>query len=228
MQRENLRFYINVLFLLGFCLPGTSQIVHLTEVETGKQAMHYLLPEFTSGTIIRTNGDSTKIKSNYNLITEEIVIDLGHSKAPYHLDGSEKLIMISDIRFIPIAGVLYEKLYEDAVTLLVHRKQKLERLGQNTGLGRSSIIDSKEQPPDKHLLYEMTLPGAFELKASDKYFLFKEHKLIPLDKLKDLYGIFPAFQEELKHYIKAERIKKHREEDLIRLARFINRKVQSN
>jgi hypothetical protein len=198
--------------------------VHLAETETGEKGKHYRFPDFKEGKVTMKEGDPVTAMVNYNLVTEEIVVDLGHTKAPYQITEKVHKITIEDVEFISVTGVIYERLYEGPVALWVHRKQKMSRLGQNTGLGRTSTVSSMELPPDKRVLYELTLPGAFELKDIDTYFLKKYDELIPMLKLKNLNDVFPSLQNDLKTFIKKENIKMRNEEDLIKVVQFCNEK----
>jgi hypothetical protein len=220
-----MKYIIFLLFNYAFGFLQ-AQVVHGTEVESGEKGRHYRFPEFREGEVVRKEGNLVKASLNYNLATEEIIVDLGHSRTPYGLDNSIEKIIIDGVEFLPRDGIIYERLSEDAISLLVHRKQIVSRLGQNTGLGRSGSVNSKELPPDKGQMYELVLPGAFEYKDINMYFIAKGDEFSPLRKLKDLESIFPEYDDDLKTYIKSERVKMHKEEDLIKLITYCNSMIK--
>ena len=219
-------FIVLSIFCCNATTWGQAQVFTYTERDTKVEGKHYRFPEFKKGIITRTNGEPVVTQLNYNLATEEIVVDLGHSKTPYQINDKVISIVIDNVTFVHDQGIVYEEIYTDTVSLLVHRFQKLSRLGQNTGLGRSGSVNSKELPPSNEQLYELAIPGTFEATDINTYFVRKDGKFIAVSKLKDLINIFPAMRDDLKDFSKKERIKFQREDHLIKLLRFCNQKIR--
>lgn len=213
-------FFFSITFFIFY--HSQAQLVNLTERETSKKGVHYRFSEFKDGEVIMKNGDPVHAKINYNLVTEEMVVDLGHSKIAYQINEKVKKISIEDVDFIPVEGIIYERLLKGAVSLFIHRKKKLERTGQQTGIDATGTINSKDITPFKDILYELTLPGNYELRDVSTYFLMKEETLIPFTKIKNLNSVFPTLANELKSFIKKENIKMRNEEDLIKVVQFCN------
>ncbi len=216
-------------FWLFFLALGSSvtsaqleEYTHLSEAEKSKEAPHYRFPDFRKGTVERADGQTVEANLNYNLATEEVVVDLGQRKMPYPFSEDIVSIQIDDAKFISHEGIIFEIINEDKVSLLVHRQVKLQRLGQNTGLGRSGTISSRELPPNKEQLYELTLPGTFEARDLSGYFLWDSNQLFPIDKSKQVFEAFPKHKDEVKNFFKKEKIKMRKEEDLIRLVTYCN------
>lgn len=203
---------------------GHGQVLRYAKNEPVK-GKHYLFPEFHEGTIELTSGQPIETLLNYNFITEEIVLDLGHTKTPYPSLGNVSSIIISNILMKPIEGIIYEILHDGPIALLVHRRQSVNRDGQSSqpGYGQSSAYSSSALPPslhDKKLLYSLTLPGDYGLKMINKYFIQKDGKLIEWTKLKQIQKFFPNAKEELNIYVKEEKIRMDSEKDLISLFRY--------
>ena len=162
---------------------------------------------------------------NYNLLAEEIIVDLGHIKMAYPMQDLEEVITIEGIKFVAREGVIYEIICEGPISLLVHRKQEIRKLGQNTCLGRSIMIDSKELPPDKQQYYELVLPGTFDIRDFNSYLLQIGEDLKHITRLKDFNSLFPTLKSELKTFTKKERIKMKREPDLIKVVRYCQKRI---
>ncbi|MBK8503700.1 MAG: hypothetical protein IPL46_16700 [Saprospiraceae bacterium] len=226
--------YLIVFLTLLFFNSVQAQVINVTENKDDRKGKHYRFPEFQEGIINRQKGDPSKAQLNYNLLTEELIIDLNRAKIAYEPVSAGERITIANIDFLPIDDVVYEVLYNGEVTLLVHRKQTMERTGQETGLGRTSNTYSSttntyksedEFLPtlkDKHLLYELILLGNFGLMDAQAYFLLAKNELIPFRKLKQLEKVFPELENKIQEYIKAEKIRIDREEDLIKVLTFCN------
>ncbi len=219
--------YVLFFFSWLFLIPLQSQEVFLAEQEMGEPGRHYRFPEFEEGKIFRDgNPDPTEALLNYNLITEEMVIDLGHSKSPFRISDDILKISLGTADFIPIDGKIYEVLYQGKIPLLTHRKMKVDRLGQDTGLGRTTAAYASGLPPElkgNPLIYELALPAKYDLKDLTYHYLKKDDELIQVRNLKKLLDIFPELKNELKSFIKKEGLKSNREEDLIKAVEFCNK-----
>jgi hypothetical protein len=230
MSTRILILFLTVVFLNAI----QAQVINVPENKDERTGKHYRFPEFHEGIINRLKGDPSKAQMNYNLLTEELIIDLNRSKIAYEAVSAGERITIADIDFLPIEGEIYEVLCNGEVTLLVHRKQTMERTGQETGLGRtsntySSGTNSYSSEPeyvptlkDKQILYQLTLPGNFGLMDAQAYFLFAKNELIPFRKLKQLEKVFPEIENQINDYVKSEKIKIDREADLIKVLTFCN------
>ena len=60
-----------------------AQVITPTESPLERKGIHYLFPDFQKAQIIRKDGNSSEGNLNYNLLTEEVIIDLGSSKVAY-------------------------------------------------------------------------------------------------------------------------------------------------
>ncbi|NND05330.1 MAG: hypothetical protein HKN87_03030 [Saprospiraceae bacterium] len=218
----NVKLWLLVITMFANCVHAQVLRYSKGEPQTGK---HYLFPEFQEGIIKLAAGQETTTLLNYNFITQEIIIDLGHTKAPYPGLEHVSKVVINDILLMPIEGIIYELLQDGASSLLVHRRQAVSRDGTSsqTGYGQSAATSSATLPPSLHnkeLLYGLTLPGDYHLKMINKYFLMQDGKIVAWTKLKRIEKIFPKVKEELSRYIKENKIKMDKEEDLIDLFRY--------
>ncbi len=218
-----------VLVMLAVAITCTAQVLYYGKHQP-IEGKHYRFPEFREGTILMKSGQSIQTTLDYNLITQEIVIDLGHTKTPYPSLEEVTSISIDGIEFIPMDGVIYELLLDGDIQLLVHRRQKVSRDGQAIqGYGQSASTSSSSLPPslhDKALIYGLSLPGDYQLEDVKNYFLRREGELISLTKLKKLERTFPSIKDDLKTFIKKEKTKLESEEDLIKLIEFCNNRLE--
>ncbi len=194
------------------------------QLEPGR---HYRFPAFEAGQLFLTNGEAVSTQLNYNLVTEEIVVELDEVRAPYPTIEIVKKIAIGMKEFSVINKKIYEVLLSGGTTLLVHRKQTVIHLGQQTGLGRTSNQSDFNQTSQVRLqdtptVYELMLPKEYQLRDVNTYFLQKDEKLVPIRSQKKLLKNFPEISE-LKSFLKSERINFDSEEDLIKTIEFCNR-----
>jgi hypothetical protein len=55
---------------------------------------------------------------------------------------------------------------------------------------------------------------------ANSYYILMKNELIPFRKLKQLEKVFPKMENQIKEYVKKEKIKIDREQDLIRVITF--------
>ena len=214
-----------LLFITGLFLSATSmaQLIIITEDQPDPDSRHYRFSEFQKGEVTLKKGGPVQTLMNYNLLTEEMIIGVRKSRTPYPASDNIIQIKLGNIDYITRDGKYYEVLSKGTSTLLVLRKMTMGRLGQNTGLGRTTNRVSTELPPilsDKTLLYQLEIPGEYSLKSDEFYFVDKEGTLNSLHKLKSLENIFPKSGAKIRSYIKGERLRFGKEEDIIQAFKF--------
>jgi len=214
------------LFWMPFILFSATlfaQPIIVTENEPDTKSRHYRFPEFQKTTVILKKGNTVQALMNYNLLTEEMIVGVRKSRTPYPASNNIDQIKLGEIDYVTIDGKYYEVLYKGAYNLLVQRKMTMGRLGQNTGLGRTTNRVSTELPPilnDKTLLYQLEIPGEYSLKSDEFYYVENSGTIEPLHKLKSLSNLFPSEGDRIKKYIKEERLRFSREKDIIQAFKF--------
>ncbi len=207
------------------CLVG---ITTLMTAQVDLDNEHFRFEEPQDARVILNNGTETDLQLNYNLITEEMVIDLGHSKVPYNNTADISKLVIADVTYLPIEKVFYEVIINGKVNLLLRRKRKLLLPGEETGYGKTSAtaVSSTQNPvynPD--YVYLEKLPSSYNIEVEDAYFWFFENELIPLKSPKKAIKKIPDMSDDLKDFMKSNNIRGYSESELISLTEFCNEQL---
>ncbi len=201
-----------------------AQPIEVTPENPDVNVSHYRYPVFQESFITLDNQHTVEAQLNYNLLTREVLVDLGSTKVPYQTEGVHR-IQIDTLSYLPHEDNYYEILHSDSISLLVLRSAKMDRLNQDTGLGRTTNQNARDMPPlikDKSDNYQLHFIGSYGLKIDHQYFLYVSNQLHELKKVKDLENYYPSQFAEIKGYVKKNKLKINREADLIQIVHFLN------
>lgn len=191
---------------------------------------HYRFDEPEDAEVFMKNGTTTSIRLNYNLIMEEMVLDLGHTQAPYSNTDQVEKIVITDITFLCRDKVFYEVIEDSEVPLLIRRQRKLIRPGEQTGYGQKSQTSAVTTTLQRDLYnpdiaYNKHLPDAYTVEENDSYYWLKDEQLIELKSIRKALKEIPEVEAELKPFSK--QIQSADKSDLIKLTKKLNELLSS-
>ena len=171
----------------------------------------FLNEEFTEGEVITERGTFNPLRMRYNVYTDAIQFDLGNQML--YLDPQP---LIKQVKLNGMTFKVKEYPFQSAV-----RRGFLEELavGRYSLYAKKNISLRKAEPP-KALQSEGTPPKLIML--SDTYFLeMPDDELVKVKDLKDVLSQLDG-AEEIKDFIKKEKLSNKKQEDLVRLVNFIN------
>jgi hypothetical protein len=186
----------------------------------------YLFPEFSKTMVLMKNGKSQSILMNYNMVTERMV---------YNKDGvffdmvnpeTIDTVFILDRKFIPIGKIYYELMLQNTpLTLLIQHKGELESAGTPAAYGGTSQVAATTSLSSIELSggrYNLSLPPQYVVKTSTVYWIRKQNEMFSFINEKQFLKIFPDKESELKKFIKDNRIKIDKPDQLKKLVSYCN------
>lgn len=174
------------------------------------QGSPFLNKEFIKGELLMS--DSTKyigIPLRYNIYTDEIEYQ-GPDESEFALGDKTMAIKISfdnhEFKYISSSEV---KSYLEFVVL-----------GKATLLKKYKV---RYVEAEKAKAYEKSMPARFERGTENYYIEFQDGKISYVPNNKNIASLFPDKKEEIEKYVKAEKLKLKKEDDLIKLINFYNK-----
>lgn len=192
----------------------------------------YLYPNFTPGNGIFKNGKIIPLMFNFNLLTCEM--EFLKSKDTLYIAKKEELdfiVVVKDTFFYHDAYL--QKIRSGAINVFLKRRLEIKDIRKQGGLGqesRSSSIDSYN-----FLLYNNG-KLSIDLKVSDDIIFQKTEEYfystsgndyIQLNK-KNIVKILPGREDDIKNYIKSNKVDFESREDLLKLADFVSNLLSEN
>ncbi len=142
-----------------------------------KEIYHYILPEFTSGTVLMKDGTKNQTLLNYNAATEEMIFDQRGQKLAFSELTLNQLdtIFIQDRKFVLLDNKKFaEVIHQDGYKLLVQYKCRVIPPGKPAPYGGTSQTSSATTYSSwigDGQIYQLELPGDFKVNNSMVYWL---------------------------------------------------------
>jgi hypothetical protein len=208
--------------LIVFLITG--MLCKLSGQATSSGSMpQYLFAEFTKSDIKMKSGQAQTQEMNYNTITEKMVFT--RDKKYYDLTNPEMIdtIILQNCRFVPAGKAFYEVLVSGPVSLFIQHKGDLMSAGKTVGYGGTSQVASANYINAIELdglQVNLQLPSDYIVKSSPVYWIRKGDEWFSFTGEKQFLKIFPDNASQIKGFIKENRIKFDKPENLIRLVKY--------
>ena len=185
----------------------------------------FLYPDFSEGTILLKNGQKRNMPMNYNLLTEKMVFH--QNGKPYDLAGIETIdtVFIQKTCFIPMGNIFYEVAVNNKATLLIQHRGSLIPPGKPApygGVSHTSSTTSYSSINTAGGTYNLKMPSDFSVNYHPVYLLRIDYEIHTFTKQSQFLKIFPGKENELKTFIKANKIKFDKKENLVKLIEYCN------
>jgi len=213
----------SVMFILisGLIFPAAVS----SQENNPPEMRQYLFPAFTVGTVKTKVGKPKNIILNYNTVTEKMVFE---QKGQYYdLIGQESVdtIYLQKKKFIPHENFFLEVAFEDKIALGIQHRSNLQAPGKPVGYGGTSELASANYITGIELstgYFNLNIPEGYVVRYSPFYWVKKDNEWYKFLSAKQFVNIFPEHSADLNQFIKKNKIKFDRPDDLIRLVKYCN------
>ncbi len=193
------------------------------QVTSKGEMPQYLFPEFSKCDVLMKGGKINNSTMNYNTVTEKMVF-INNDKY-YDLTNPEAVdtVMLNGSKFIPVGKSFYEVLVSHPVALFVQHKGTLMSAGKPAGYGGTSQTSSTTYISNIQLSgqqYNLELPSDFVVNPSQVYWIRKGDKWSDFTNEKQFISLFPDKASLIKSFIKENRIKIEKPDDLAKLVKY--------
>ena len=174
----------------------------------------YLFDTFTAANIILKEGQGYEnIPMNYNIYSDdfEYMVD----SVSYTLGNNDIVshISVNDRHFYYMTYTYNSTQIKGYLELIAD--------GDYRFFEKHRVIYTKPQPTTG---YKEAQPARFSSRSPDYFIEFRNGNIVYFNKLNDIADLVAEEGDRIKDYIKANRLKARKEEDIIELADFINGK----
>lgn len=197
----------------------------------GNPLPHFLFPAFKQGYIKMKDGEDIAIPLNYNMVEEKLIVDL-HGTYRYSKDPKLIDTVFAEHRiFVPYGDVFYEVLSAGPVTFFLQNRSNATPKGIDTGYGSHS----QSIGPTKYKRFELTqviyqygdvaymdLPQNVEITPASVYWVKMGDNMEKFNSESQFLKLFPDYHSQLKEFIKKNKIKFKKREDIIKLGNYLN------
>lgn len=145
--------------------------------QQGKAIFHYILPEFTRGTVLMKDGTRNQALLNYNTATEEMIFDQNGQKLAFAEITLNQLdtVFIQDRKFVLLDNKKFaEIIHQNGYKLLMQYKCRIIPPGKPAAYGgtsETSSVTSYSSWSESGRIYQLELPDDFKVNTSFVYWL---------------------------------------------------------
>jgi hypothetical protein len=216
-----------VVSIIVFFLIPTNKV--LSQIENFNGLQQFLFPEFSASKIKMKVGKDINLILNYNLITEKMVFFQKDQVFDMQNQGTVDTIYIGSYKFIPFEKVFYEVYPGVPVSFFIQHKGRLLAPPKPAAYGGTSEVSSSNYITILDLggqVYNYKLQGDLRVKYDPMYWVRFNDQMYSYTNEKQYLKIFTGREEVLKQFIKKNRLKFDKPDDLLKIWGYTNEVVK--
>ena len=177
--------------------------------DNSSKSPHYVLPEFTEGTILMKDGSKLTEVLNYNALSENFAFKKDDKiLAMTQTDiGRIDTVYVSNRKFIRKDGVFLELLMKSDVKLYLEHKCNLESStaasGGYGGTSQTTLGRTVSSIENRGNLYDLELPEMYKVKPIKEYWFYKDDVVTKFKSLSQLKKLYKDRKKDIKTYRKS-------------------------
>jgi hypothetical protein len=213
------RITLSGILIFISCLPSKSQN------DAGENLQQYLFPSFTKSLIKTKAGKEVNIILNYNMVSEKMVFE--QKGQFYDLANPEQVdtAYIQNMKFVPHGKEFAEVAVTGSYPFYVQHKADLVAPPRPGAYGTTSELTSSNYLSGYQSdigYFNFKLPAGYTVKISTFYWIRKGEEWFKINSEKQVPKIFPGSENQVKKFIKENRIKADKTPAMIKLGIFCN------
>ena len=199
------------------------QVTAEAQTEEKKEMPQYLFPEFSSCNVLFRDKQVLTQILNYNTISEKMVYELDGKYYDMMNPSLIDTVYLNGCRFVPVNKMFYEVILTEPYALFIQHKSNLISAGKPVGYGGTSqgvtsyYLSKHELSPE---YINIQIPPNVRVNPIPVYWIRMKDEMLSFDNEKDFISLFPDKSKEIKEFIKANRIKIEKKDNLIMLVRY--------
>jgi len=175
------------------------------------------------------NGSRSGALLNYNTVTEKFVFSKNGEL--YDMTNTELIdtVLIDNRKFVPVGKIFHEVLVEAPISLFIQHRSSLMSPGAPAGYGGTSQVSNTKSYSSIEMetgRYNLNLPSDFTVRPDPVYWIRQQGTYDSFVNEKQFLKIFPGREEELKKYIKQNKIKFDRISAVVTLMEHCNEAIK--
>jgi hypothetical protein len=183
----------------------------------------FLFKNFDTGQVIMKNGQINETMLNYNTLTGKMIFIKDNKYMDLTNLNMVDTVVIDNRRFVPAASWFNEVLYQGKISLFARHQGTLK--GGPGAYGKTSIVSTNHYLSNIMIRQgegDLSLPQEYFVEPKTVYLVRKDNEWFEFYNEKQFLKIFPEKSTEIKNFIKQNRIRTDRPEDLVRLITWYN------
>jgi hypothetical protein len=216
--------FFNNLFRISLVLFTCVLPVVVNGQKTSQEEMpQYLYPEFIKSDVLMKGGKINTVQMNYNIVTERMVFISNDKYYDMTNPDMADTVFLNGCKFTPVGKSFYEVLLSNPIALYIQHKGSLMSAGKPVGYGGTSQTTSSTYISSIEFSghqANFALPKDYIINPFTVYWIRKGEKWSDFSNEKQLLGLFPGNAAQIKSFIRENRLKIERPENLTRIIKY--------
>ncbi len=217
-MEKSIKACINIILWTFFVACNTGLLSGQGEVQEAQP--QFLFPAFHDSKVLMSSGKVQNLEMNYNSLTETMVYMSGSDIYDLANPGQVDTVFIQARKFIPVGKAFYEVIKGGDMPLYCQAKSELKPVGKDAGYGsksHTSAITSWANISTSGANYNLKIPSDYVVNTRYIYWI---NKTISFETERQFLKLFPENADELKAYIKKNRLKFEKQDHVIEIVRY--------
>lgn len=207
-------------------LPCTFLLSMSLLSQQSKEVSHYLLPDFTPGTVLMKNGTRNPALLNYNAASEEMIFDQNGQKLALANPtlGLIDSVFIADKTFVRQSNKFMEVLFQKDFQLFAEHKCRVTpppKPAAYGGTSETSSVDTYSSWSSDGRMYNLQLPDDFKVRPYAVYWLRKDGKMRNFVSMGQIRKFYAKKKKQLKTYEETNKTDFEDAESITKLFQFM-------
>jgi len=200
-----MKFYTISIILIVLSFSSYSQ-------NKSSQSKHYILSEFSSGSILMKDGTKQIGVLNYNALSENFALKKGEEILALSQSVITNLdtVYVANRKFFRKDGKFYEFLLKSDIELYVEYKCKLssstEASGGYGGTSQTTSGISLSSIENEGNLYDIELPEGYNVSLDIEYWVKKDEVLTKITTVNQFKKVYKENKKDIKSYRKKNKV----------------------
>jgi hypothetical protein len=239
--KENDRYYFNLIrqnfnmnkmkrfMILSFIKVSfgafliTSSLMLYGQPKRPAQMPQYLFPDFSSSQVKMKDGRIQNTIMNYNMVSEGMVFVENEKYFDMMNPELVDTVYLQLKKFIPFGNSFLEMLQSKPIALFIQHKGELEDAGVPSGYGGTTKTTASNYIANidrSKATFNLPIPENYTVKVSKIYWIRKDDKMIDFQNEKQFLKLFPDKSDLIKAFIKKNRLKINKPDNLIQIVNY--------
>jgi len=204
-----------------------SSVTAFSQIGNFNGLPQFLCPEFTASKVkMKAGGKDINLLLNYNMVTQKMVFFQKDQVYDLLNDELVDTIYMSGSRFVKIDKAFFEAFPGNPLTFFIQHVGKIMAPAKPAAYGGTSELSSSTYISRINLdggeVYNSRLEGDLRVKYDPVFWVKINGQLNDFTSEKQYLKLFPGKEELIKQYIKKNKVKFDRQDQLVKLWSYTN------
>lgn len=166
---------------------------------------------------------------NYNMVDEEMVFDQNGVYMVLDKPNEIDTVFLQNRKFIPVEKAFHEVLVTGSVSLYIQHKCRWSAVASKSAYGMTSQTNASNAVSTMHSgnqVRNLEVPDNLTVSPANIYWIKIKNEMHKFTSERQLLKLLPEIENDLKDYLKKNKLNLRKKEDVFQIGLFCNQKLK--